>query len=91
MQATGNTRAGKGLFRAEFVAKRHQAGHLGFSDRKLFPAPIRQTEVGNNEIFGHLKSRQEMLEAVDRISDMNTKGKHLAARRFTLRRATPDV
>ena len=50
MQRTGDPRAPQRLRRPEFVAQRHQAGHLGLGDGDLGAAEIGQGSVGDNVI-----------------------------------------
>ena len=50
MQRTGDARAAQRLLRREFLANRHQAGHLGLGDRHFLAPPVGESEVGNFEV-----------------------------------------
>jgi hypothetical protein len=52
VEGTGNTGALQGLARAEFLAARHEARHLGLGDGDFLAAIIGLLDIGDNEIFG---------------------------------------
>jgi hypothetical protein len=50
VQAAGDAGAAQRLARREFLADRHEAGHLGFGDRDFLAAPVGQCQVRDLEI-----------------------------------------
>jgi hypothetical protein len=50
VQAARDPRAAQRLLGCEFLADRHQAGHLRFGDRDFLATPVGERQVGNPEI-----------------------------------------
>ncbi len=50
VQRSGDACAGKGLSLREFLADRHQTGHLGLGDQDFLAAPRGQRKVGDLEV-----------------------------------------
>ena len=65
MQAAGDARALQRLLRAVFLARSHQAGHLGFGDVHLLAAPVGEGDVLDEKILGsaHIVHRGGLLKA----------------------------
>ena len=51
VQAAGDARALQGLFLGEFIADRHQAGHLCLGNGDFLAAPGREVDVGDGRIL----------------------------------------
>jgi hypothetical protein len=51
MCSAGDARALQRLGLGEFLADRHEAGHLGFGDADFLAAPVGQGEVGDGVVF----------------------------------------
>jgi len=52
VQRTGDARALQRLGRTEFVAQRHQAGHLGLGDADFSAAPVGLGPIGHDVVLG---------------------------------------
>ena len=52
MQRAGDARAAQRLLRAIFLARRHQARHLGFGDGDFLAAPFGQANILDDVIGG---------------------------------------
>ena len=50
VQGAGDARAAQRLLRGEFLADRHEAGHLGLGDRDLLAPPVGECQVGDGEV-----------------------------------------
>ncbi len=57
VQRAGDARAFQRLGLGEFLADRHQAGHLGFGDGEFLASPFGQGHVGD-DVIGELLMRQ---------------------------------
>ncbi len=72
VQRAGDPRALQRLRRAEFLAQRHQARHLGLGDLDLLAAEVGEADVGDHIIAGralglgrHVRSPEEMRKTAD--------------------------
>ena len=50
VQRAGDARAAQRLLRREFLANRHEAGHLGLGDGDFLAPPVGEAQVGDDEI-----------------------------------------
>ncbi len=57
MEAAHDLQALEGFLRPVFFPDGHQAGHFGFGQKKLFPSPFGQGQVGDFVGEGEVEGR----------------------------------